>query len=127
MQDLTLYSDPIFVPIFVLVPILLSNSQITQHCRKPMTKSSKARKAKARAKKRIDREAGSAVVENKLPEFTQTDKRYLIAFAILSAVITVFYWSLGGRNLLVFPALLCISVGARKYWKGPVRRFADQD
>lgn len=97
-----------------------------------MTKSSRTRKHKARAKKRIVKEAaefginGSSDEAAKMPQMSPIDKRYLIGFAVLSAVITVFYWWLGGRNLLVFPAVLCISVGARKYWKGPIRRYAEQ-
>jgi|GEM_PF-1868963 len=81
-----------------------------------MTKSSKPRKARARAKKRMAKEAAHAgahsTKDNKtgLPQLTTTDKRYLIGFTVLSMVITAFYWWLGGRNLLVFPAILCISV-----------------
>jgi len=56
-----------------------------------------------------------------------TDKRYLWAFAILSLIVTAAYWWLGGRNLFVFPALFCISVGARRYWTGPIRQFADSN
>ncbi len=94
-----------------------------------MTRSSRTRRAKARARKNsADTVAGSNAEINQgspLPTLTQTDKRYLIAFTILSLIITAIYWSMGGRNLFVFPALLCISVGARKYWAGPIRRFAD--
>jgi len=96
-----------------------------------MTKSSRTRKAKARAKKRIakglatESDASSNTSMATLPELNQTDKRYLLLFTILSLIITALYWWMGGRNLFVFPALLCISVGVRKYWTGPVRRFAD--
>lgn len=96
-----------------------------------MTRSSKARRSRARAKnhalnglaklKTVNSDGSSA----DLPALTQTDKRYLIGFAVLSLIITAVYWSMGGRNLFVFPALMCISVGARKYWAGPIRRFAD--
>ena len=94
-----------------------------------MTRSSRTRRAKARARKNSTNTLVSNNTENNqsspLPTLTQTDKRYLIAFTILSLIITAVYWSMGGRNLFVFPALLCISVGARKYWAGPIRRFAD--
>lgn len=107
-----------------------------------MTRSSRTRRAKARARKnaRNNIAVNSAVnsaaqtagparldddEDSQLPAFSATDKRYLLAFTVLSIIITAIYWSMGGRNLFVFPALLCISVGARKYWSGPVRRFAD--
>jgi len=94
-----------------------------------MTRSSRTRRAKARARKNSARAATTAATDTAdeavLPVLSQKDKRYFIAFAVLSLIITAIYWSMGGRNLFVFPALLCISVGARKYWTGPVRRFAD--
>ncbi len=96
-----------------------------------MSKSSKARKARARAKKFAAKNRNAVdsydTAEARLDpaNFSKEDKRYLIAFTILSFIITLFYWNMGGRNLFVFPALLCISVGARKYWSGPIRRFAD--
>jgi len=94
-----------------------------------MSRSSKSRRAKARARKFATKHAAvnnpSADANSPPIVFSQTDKRYLIAFAVLSLIITAIYWSMGGRNLFVFPALLCISVGARKYWSGPIRRFAD--
>ena len=94
-----------------------------------MSRSSRARRAKARAKKYGINHGtvGSTGDSTQAQSFvlSKTDKRYLIAFAVLSLFITAIYWSMGGRNLFVFPALLCISVGARKYWAGPIRRFAD--
>lgn len=100
-----------------------------------MTKSSRTRRAKARARKisiknRTTEAAGTTAsaggdVEPKL-NFNDTDKRYLIGFAVLSLIITAVYFWIGGRNLFVFPAVFCASVGARKYWKGPIRRFADK-
>lgn len=92
-----------------------------------MTRSSRSRRARARARKNVTNKNanGNEHQASALPELNPTDKRYLIAFAVLSLVITAIYWSMGGRNLFVFPALICISVGARKYWTGPVRRFAD--
>jgi len=95
-----------------------------------MTRSSRTRKAKARARKySFKNTTGTtnqiAQTNSDLPVLNQTDKRYLIGFGLLSLAITAIYWSMGGRNLFVFPALLCISVGARKYWTGPIRRFAD--
>jgi len=94
-----------------------------------MTRSSRTRRAKARARKNMANAVTSGSTDtgegSPLPTLSQTDKRYLIAFTVLSLIITGIYWSMGGRNLFVFPALLCISVGARKYWSGPVRRFAD--
>jgi len=66
-----------------------------------------------------------SVAESK-PVWSSTDKKYILGFAILSLAITVFYWWIGGRNLFVFPAVFCLSVGARKYWTGPMRRFADK-
>ncbi len=97
-----------------------------------MTRSSRSRRTKAKAKKRIAKNlsAQSLSVEEQAQEhtgLTQADKRYMICFAILALLITAGYWSLGGRNLFVFPAVFCISVGARKYWSGPVRRFADHN
>jgi len=96
-----------------------------------MTKSSRTRRVKARAKKysftnstgvRAD---GKAEPNSGLPVLNKTDKRYLIAFSVLSFIITAIYFSMGGRNIFVFPALICISVGARKYWSGPIRKYAD--
>lgn len=96
-----------------------------------MSKSSSNRRAAARARKRraqyIAKTGDRSRRDNPLPEISSIDKRYMIAFAIMSVIITAFYWSLGGRNLLVFPAVFCISVGARKYWAGPIRRFAGDD
>lgn len=97
-----------------------------------MTRSSKTRRAKARAKKYANKHTcGTASeqhagAESSAVVLNATDKRYLLGFTILSLIITAVYWSMGGRNLFVFPALICISVGARKYWTGPIRRFADQ-
>ena len=104
-----------------------------------MTKSSRTRRAKARARKLSTRNnasnndslsANAAALDGEVdkPKLTlnDTDKRYLIGFAILSLVITAVYFWIGGRNLFVFPAIFCASVGARKYWKGPIRRFADK-
>jgi len=95
-----------------------------------MTKGSRTRRAKAREKKRIAKGlstvsgASSKASVAELPMLNQNDKRYLVVFTVLSLIITLLYWWMGGRNLFVFPALLCISVGVRKYWAGPVRRFA---
>jgi len=58
--------------------------------------------------------------------WSSRDKKYLLGFAVLSLVLTACYWWMGGRNLFVFPAVFCLSVGARKYWTGPMRRFADK-
>lgn len=99
-----------------------------------MTRSSRTRRAKARARKNADKNSAvqttgvaksDSVEASRLPVMSKTDKRYLFAFAVLSIIITAIYWWMGGRNLLVFPAILCVSVGVRKYWAGPVRRFAD--
>lgn len=94
-----------------------------------MSRSSKSRRAKARGRKYATKHAAlnnpGAAPDSSPIIFTETDKRYLIAFAVLSLIITAIYWNMGGRNLFVFPTLLCISVGARKYWSGPIRRFAD--
>lgn len=100
-----------------------------------MTKSSRTRRAKARARKvaaktdKVTMNASSFdevdANESKL-SLTGTDKRYLIGFGIISLLITAVYWWMGGRNLFVFPAIFCLSVGARKYWTGPVRKFADK-
>lgn len=97
-----------------------------------MTRSSKTRRAKARAKKYAQKFSTNGTLhqeanaETKPIILSKTDKRYLIGFTVFSLIITAIYWSMGGRNLFVFPALLCMSVGARKYWTGPIRRFADQ-
>ena len=98
-----------------------------------MTRSSRGRKARARSRRMsrnsMARQYVGGVEENQgesKPEWNRTDKKYIIGFAILSLLITAFYWWLGGRNLFVFPAVFCISVGARKYWTGPMRRFADK-
>ncbi|MBX2838588.1 MAG: hypothetical protein KTR35_17145 [Gammaproteobacteria bacterium] len=95
-----------------------------------MTRSSKPRRAKARAKKRIAKQTSANPTRNSMPDvssvqFSAVDKRYLVAFAVLSVAITAFYWWLGGRNLFVFPTLFCLFVGARRFWTGPVRRYAD--
>lgn len=96
-----------------------------------MTRSSRSRRLRAKAKKRMVK-AGTALSHSTnstqdatLPTLSKTDKLYMIGFAVLSFIVTAFYWYLGGRNLFVFPALFCLSVGARKYWSGPMRRFAD--
>lgn len=104
-----------------------------------MTKSSRTRRAKARARKVSSRNnaislasstSNAATLNDEADEskltLNDTDKRYLIGFAVLSVVITAIYFAIGGRNLFVFPAIFCASVGARKYWKGPIRRFADK-
>lgn len=95
-----------------------------------MSKSSRNRKSRARARKRhaqyVAKTGDTRPMDAPLPEMSAADKRYMIAFGIISLIITAFYWSLGGRNLFVFPAVFCISVGARKYWAGPVRRFAQE-
>ena len=103
-----------------------------------MTKSSRTRKAKARARKvagktgKVNANPLSTCAIETIEEnesklaLTATDKRYLIGFAVLSLLITAVYWWLGGRNLFVFPAIFCLSVGARKYWSGQVRRYADK-
>ncbi len=104
-----------------------------------MTKSSRTRRSKARARKISTRNKalnatsaasaptaiGRGADESKLI-FNSTDKRYLIGFAVLSFVITAIYFWIGGRNIFIFPAIFCASVGARKYWNGPVRRFAEK-
>ena len=98
-----------------------------------MTRSSKSRRLRARAKKRMAKHhtaahaSEGATHDIKLPTLSATDKRYMLAFAIMSFLITVGYWSLGGRNLFVFPAIFCISVGVRRYWAGPVRHYADNN
>lgn len=97
-----------------------------------MTRSSKARRARAKSKKygfnSSANSSSGAVNSNNESQIvlSEKDKRYLIAFTVLSLIITAIYWSMGGRNLFIFPALLCISVGVRKYWTGPIRRYADQ-
>ncbi len=93
-----------------------------------MTRSSKSRRKRARAKKMAAKHAETSVnttQEQSITKLSKTDKRYIIAFGVMSFFITAGYWWLGGRNLFVFPALFCISVGARRYWTGPVRQFAD--
>jgi len=95
-----------------------------------MSKSSRNRRARAKARKRhaeyVAKTGDTRPMDAPLPTMTAADKRYMIAFGIISFVITVGYFWLGGRNLFVFPAVFCISVGARKYWAGPVRRFAQE-
>lgn len=98
-----------------------------------MTRSSRGRKARARTRKmsrnsmaRQNAVVAGEYVEESKPVWSSTDKKYIIGFAILSLLITAFYWWIGGRNLFVFPAVFCISVGARKYWTGPIRKFADK-
>ncbi len=96
-----------------------------------MTRSSKSRRSRAKARRnaaKASSRAQHATTEatSSVRTLSTEDKRYMIGFALLSLVITVFYWWLGGRNLFVFPALFCISVGVRKYWTGPIRRFADE-
>jgi len=92
-----------------------------------MTRSSRTRRAKARARKNATNIKANRIENQELalPVLNQTDKRYLVAFTVMSLIITAIYWMMGGRNLFIFPALMCISVGARKYWTGPVRRFAN--
>lgn len=97
-----------------------------------MTRSSKSRRKRARARKLAAKHANTSVntlantaQEQSILNLSKTDKRYIVAFALLSFFITAGYWWLGGRNLFVFPALFCISVGARRFWTGPVRHFAD--
>lgn len=96
-----------------------------------MTRSSKSRKLRTRTKKRLA-DSTAHVNQSKIgtqpaqiPALSKTDKRYMIGFAVMSLFITIGYWTLGGRNLFVFPALFCISVGVRSYWAGPLRKFAD--
>lgn len=60
------------------------------------------------------------------PDFSAEDKRYILCFLAISVAVTVFYWYIGGRNLFVFPAIFLISVGTGKFWRGPVRRFAEK-
>lgn len=60
------------------------------------------------------------------PIFSAEDKRYIFCFLAISVALTAFYWYLGGRNLFVFPAIFLISVGTGKFWRGPVRRFAEK-
>jgi len=93
-----------------------------------MTRSSKSRRKRARAKKwaaKHSNNSANTAQAQSITNLSKTDKRYIIAFALLSFLITAGYWWLGGRNLFVFPALFCISVGARRFWTGPIRRFAD--
>lgn len=94
-----------------------------------MTRSSKTRRAKARVKKRmrLDTKAGrrASAIEPVLPAFSATDKLYLIGFAIFSLIITAVYFWMGGRNILVFPAVLCICAAFRKFWTRPMRRLVD--
>ena len=59
------------------------------------------------------------------PVFSREDKRYMMAFLGISIAITALYWFIGGRNLFVFPAVFLLSVGTSRFWKGPVRRFAE--
>ena len=59
------------------------------------------------------------------PVFSREDKRYMLAFLGISIAITAFYWYIGGRNLFVFPAIFLLSVGTSRFWRGPVRRFAE--
>ena len=98
-----------------------------------MTRSSKSRKSRAKTKKRLARTYGdlkhgqSPSLSASMASFSSTDKRYFLGFAVLSLLITIGYWTLGGRNLFVFPALFCIAVGVRSYWSGPLRKFANDD
>ncbi len=94
-----------------------------------MTRSSKTRRAKARAKKRmrLDAKSGAraSATESALPALSATDKHYLIGFAIFSLMITAVYFWMGGRNILVFPAVLCICAAFRKFWTRPIRQIVD--
>jgi len=93
-----------------------------------MTKSSRTRKArKIRKVSKPDGalRASQAETGTKLT-LTRKDKRYLLSFLVISLLITIAYWIAGGRNLFVFPAVFCIAVGASRYWRGPVRRFAEK-
>lgn len=78
--------------------------------------------AQAKAKQTAAMSSG----EVKRPVFTREDKRYMLAFLGISIAITAVYWFIGGRNLFVFPAIFLLSVGTSKFWKGPVRRFAEE-
>lgn len=57
--------------------------------------------AKAKAKQTLDPSTGEA---RKLV-LTREDKRYLLAFFVISIAVTALYWYIGGRNLFVFPAV----------------------
>jgi len=96
-----------------------------------MTRSSKSRRSRIRAKKRAAKATLGTLSKSRTAPvdapitLNATDKRYILAFAIISLLITIGYFWLGGRNLFVFPALFVISVGVRRYWSGPLRQFAD--
>jgi len=94
-----------------------------------MTRSSKTRRAKARAKKRMRLDAKSSTragaTRSSLPSLSATDKHYLIGFAVFSLIITAVYFWMGGRNILVFPAVLCICAAFRKLWTRPIRQLVD--
>jgi len=94
-----------------------------------MTRSSKTRRAKARTKKRLQADAkqGRSAINaaSPLPALSATDKAYLLGFAIFSLIITAIYFWMGGRNILVFPAVLCICAALRKFWTRPIQQLAD--
>lgn len=48
--------------------------------------------------------------------FSRKEKKALAIFAAITVLITILYWSMGGRNILVFPAIVCIGLGMQKIW-----------
>jgi len=57
-------------------------------------------------------------------KFNSKEKRLLAIFAVITALVTIWYWSLGGRNIFVFPAIICIGLGVQKVWD--TRKFWQQ-
>ena len=48
--------------------------------------------------------------------FSRKEKKALAIFAAIIVLVTILYWSMGGRNILVFPAIVCIGLGMLKIW-----------
>ena len=48
--------------------------------------------------------------------FSRKEKKAIAVFAALTVLVTIWYWSMGGRNIFVFPALICIGLGMQKIW-----------
>ena len=48
--------------------------------------------------------------------FSRKEKKVLAVCAAITVLVTIWYWTMGGRNIFVFPALICIGLGMQKIW-----------
>lgn len=66
-----------------------------------MTRSSKSRRKRARAKKWTSKHANTSVgtaKEQSIRKLNKADKRFIVAFAVLSFFITCGYWWLAAAS-----------------------------